>query len=191
LPGIAHNKGVPKHTVLLASILLAASLSAPAQTADSSTGDAWTAMQALVGEWMGEGGGQPGQVSAGGFSFAPDLQGAVLVRKNFAEYPASKDRPAFRHDDLTIVSRGTAGNPTRATYFDNEGHVIEYSVSATADGARIEWVSAPQAGQPRFRFTYIFTSPDTLKLRFEIAPPGQPEKFSLYIEASAHRVSKK
>ena len=148
-------------------------------------------MQVLVGEWMGEGGGQPGQVSAGGFSFAPDLQGAVLVRKNSAEYPASKDRPAFRHDDLTIVSRGTAGNPPRATYFDNEGHVIDYSVSATADGSRIEWVGAPQAGQPRFRFTYIFTSTDTLKLRFEIAPPGQPEKFSLYIEASAHRVLKK
>ena len=148
-------------------------------------------MQTLVGEWVGDGGGQPGQASAGGFSFAPDLQGAVLVRKNFAEYPASKDRPAFRHDDLTIVTRGTAGNPPRATYYDNEGHVIEYTVSASPDGSRIEWVGSPQADRPRFRFTYIFTSPDALKLRFEIAPPGQPEKFSLYIEASARRVPKK
>jgi len=148
-------------------------------------------MQALVGDWVGEGGGQPGQASAGGFSFAPDLQGAAPVRRNFAEYPASKDRPAFRHDDLTIVSRGTHGSPQRATYFDSEGHVIEYTVSASPDGSRIEWVSAPEAGRPRFRSTYIFTSPGALKLRFEIAPPDQPEKFSLYIEASAHRVSKK
>jgi hypothetical protein len=148
-------------------------------------------MQALVGEWVGEGGGRPGQASAGGFTFEPDLQGAVLVRRNFAEYPASKEHPSFRHDDLTVVRRGTTGNPPRATYFDNEGHVIEYMVSASPDGSRIEWVGAPQADQPRFRFTYILTAPDALKLRFEMAPPGQPEKFSLYIEASARRVSKK
>lgn len=148
-------------------------------------------MQPLIGEWVGEGGGQPGQASAGGFSFAPDLQGAVLVRKNFAEYPASKDRPAFRHDDLTIVYRGDPGTPPRATYFDSEGHVIEYTISASPDGSRIEWAGAPQADRPRFRFTYVFVSPDALKLRFEIAPPGQPEKFSLYIEAAARRAPKK
>lgn len=156
---------------------------------NGSADQTWKAAQALVGEWVGEGGGQPGQASRGAFTFASDLQGAVLVRKNFAEYPASQNRPAFRHDDLTVVYRGVGGAP-HATYFDNEGHVIEYAVSAAADGSRIEWLSAPQAGQPRFRLTYTFTSPEALKLRFEIAPPDQPEKFSLYLEASAHRTMK-
>jgi hypothetical protein len=173
---------------LVVFLSISAGAPARAQSADAAGSGAWNAMNSLAGEWVGEGGGQPGQASRGGFSFAPDLQGVILVRKNFAEYPASQGRPAFRHDDLTIVYRAARGGAPRATYYDNEGHVIEYAVSVSLDGSRIEWLSAPQSGQPRFRLTYILTSPDTLKLRFEIAPPDRPERFSLYVEASAHRV---
>ena len=66
--------------------------------------DDWGAIQYLVGNWTGEGGGVPGQ-GVGGFSFQPDLHGKILVRKSRAEYPATKDRPAFEHDDLMIVYR--------------------------------------------------------------------------------------
>jgi hypothetical protein len=34
--------------------------------------------------------------------FQPDLQGEILVRKNRAEYPATKERAEFVHDDLMI-----------------------------------------------------------------------------------------
>src|ERR1035437_2004808 len=54
----------------------------------------WGPVQSLVGDWTGEGGGGPGQGS-GTFSFKPDLQGKILVRRNRAEYPATKERAAF------------------------------------------------------------------------------------------------
>jgi hypothetical protein len=58
----------------------------------------WGPAQFLIGKWKGEGSGSPGQ-GAGEFSFTPDVQGKVLIRKSFAEYPGS------RHDDLTILYR--------------------------------------------------------------------------------------
>jgi hypothetical protein len=185
---VPHNGGVLRLFTLLALTVFAASAPAQSQSANAPVADAWNAMQSLAGQWGGVGGGQPGQASRGGFSFATDLQGAVLVRKSFAEFPASQTRPAFRHDDLTIVYRGAQGSAPHATYFDNERHVIEYAISTSSDGRRIEWLSVPQAGQPRFRLTYIFTSLDSLKLRFEIAAPGQLGKFSLYLETSARRL---
>jgi hypothetical protein len=56
----------------------------------------------LIGEWVGEGGGMPGQ-GGGGFSFLPDQDGRILIRKNYANYPATKDKPAYSHTDLTII----------------------------------------------------------------------------------------
>jgi hypothetical protein len=87
----------------------------------------WQPLEFLVGEWRGEGSGGPGQGS-GGFTFAWDLQKAVLVRKNHAEYPAQQGRPAAVHDDLTVIS--VEGDRLRADYWDNEGHVIRYAVGA-------------------------------------------------------------
>jgi hypothetical protein len=159
-----------------------------AQTSKNGTGDgAWKAMQALIGQWDGDLGGQPGQAMGGSFTITPDLQGHALVRRSFAEFPATKDRPAFRHDDLTIVYQGAAGSVPRATYFDSEGHVIEYSVSVASGGSRIEWLSAVRPSEPRFRFTYVFTSPTAMKVRFEIAPPGQPDNFTTHVEGSVHK----
>ena len=58
----------------------------PAQAED------WGPLNFLIGNWVGEGSGKPGEAT-GAFSLLPDLQGAVLVRKNFAEYPALANLP--------------------------------------------------------------------------------------------------
>ncbi len=76
----------------------------------------WDRWQFLIGEWAGEGGGEPGQ-GAGVFSFKPDLDGRVLIRKNRSDYPATKDKPAYHHEDLMIVY--PEGPAARAVYFDN------------------------------------------------------------------------
>ena len=60
--------------------------------AASLIGQDWGPAQFLVGNWTGEGGGQPGQ-GTGAFSFSPELQGKILVRKSFAEYPAANGSP--------------------------------------------------------------------------------------------------
>jgi len=98
-----------------------------ASPADNAAG--WGSVQYLVGDWTGEGGGGPGQ-GAGSFSFKPDLQGKILVRKNRAEYPAAKERAASVHDDLMVIYRDTPEAALRAIYFDSEGHTIRYEVQA-------------------------------------------------------------
>jgi hypothetical protein len=142
----------------------------------------WDNWQFLMGEWVGEGGG----ASAGGFSFSTELQGAVIVRRNFAEYPPTKDKPDYRHEDLMVIYP-QAGSGTRADYFDNEGHVIHYGVTFSLHSDTLVFLSEISPIAPRFRLSYIKTGDTTLNIRFEIAPPGNPETFSPYIEASAHK----
>ncbi len=141
-------------------------------------------LQFMMGEWVGEGSGSPGE-GTGGFTFTSDLQGKILVRKNYAVYPKTPDRPAFRHDDLMIAYREQSGT-TKAIYFDNEGHVIPYTVSIER-GKSAVFVSDTSAAGPRFRLTYTSPAPDSLRIQFDIAPPGKPNAFSPYISATAHK----
>ncbi len=169
--------------IVLTILFCAGSAGLSAQQA-APTAD-WSAWQFFMGKWEGEGTGSPGE-GTGGFSFAPDLGKRILVRKNFAEYPATKDRPAFRHDDLMIVYQET-GKPTRAEYFDNEGHVIHYTAAVDTGAGRVVLTSLPDPRAPRFRFTYRRLSPDSLAFRFDIAPPGQPDSFAVYVQGTARR----
>lgn len=138
----------------------------------------------LLGAWEGEGRGGPGQ-GGGGFTFGPELQGKVLVRRSHAEYPATKDRPASSHEDLMVAF--SEGGKLRADYFDNEGHMIRYDISGPDERGSVRFISDAKTQGPRFRLTYTPTGKDTLSLRFEIAPPGNPEAFATYIEATARR----
>lgn len=142
----------------------------------------WGPVQFLMGRWVGEGTGQPG-VGTGGFSFETDLQSTVMVRKNYAEYPPAKGRPAFRHDDLTIIYRDETSRQLRAVYFDNEGHKIEYAVEPNGNG--VVFTSEGPRATTRYRFTYTRDGPDRLKIKFEIAEPGKD--LATYIEATARR----
>jgi len=168
--------------LLAVACLLPLSFARSAQEAASG----WTPFEYLFGDWVGEGTGQPGQ-GAGGFSFGPDLQNHILVRKNYAVYPPTQGSPGFRHDDLMVIYRESDDTPPKAVYFDSEGHVIHYSVTASSDQKTIEFVSEALPSSPRYRLTYVKTGSDTVTLRFEIAPPGKPDSFSTYIEAKAKR----
>src|ERR1035437_10258115 len=154
--GVAHNGVVSYQSIILTLGLLAAGWPAVAQNPDSSAGDSWKAMQALIGQWDGALGGQPGQGTAGSFTVTSDLQGHALVRRSFAEFPATKDHAAIRHDDLTIIYQGDPSAAPRATYSDREGRVIECAFSVSYGGNRIELLSAVRPAEPRFRFTYVF-----------------------------------
>jgi hypothetical protein len=144
--------------------------------------DRWSGWQFLVGEWVGEGTGKPGE-GTGGFTITPDLQNRVLVRRNIAEYPAAKEKPAFSHEDLMVMYY--ENEKPRAVYFDSEDHVIRYSVEFSHDSSSITFLSEPVASAPRFRFSYIKISSGLLKILFDIAPPNSPDAFSRYIEATA------
>jgi hypothetical protein len=165
-------------------VLLAGSLEAQQPQVDVR----WAPLGFLLGDWTGEGGGNPGQ-GTGGFSFQADVQGKIMVRKNFAQYPASKERPAFRHEDLMIVYQDPADQRVRAIYFDNEEHIIRYTVEGFADTVR--FVSDILPSSPRYRLTYAKNGADALSVTFEIAPGGKPDAFTAYLQASARRAKGK
>jgi hypothetical protein len=170
--------------VFLFASLTAACLSAQPEKTESP----WAPISFLIGEWTGEGGGQPGQ-GAGTFSFLPDLNQKILVRKNRSDYPATKERPAFTHSDLMTIYREPDAIKLRAIYFDTEDHVIHYTVEPSSDGQVVQFIGDASPANPRFRLTYRKTGADTLSIRFEIAMPEKPDAFSTYIEATAHRSS--
>jgi hypothetical protein len=145
----------------------------------------WFAFQFLLGEWVGQGGGAPGQGS-GSLIFQFDLQQQVLLRRNHVEFPAVQGQPAFAHDDLTVIFPDASGI-LQASYFDNEGHVIKYTVDVTEDGKMITLISEPVPSSPRFRTTYLKVKAETMTIRFEIAPPDKPDEFTIYTEGTAAR----
>jgi hypothetical protein len=183
----AHDRFRPSNLLKAVVVLIAVAFVFPGillgqQSAKSPVWDGW---QFLIGDWVGEGDGGPGQGS-GGYTFLPDLQNTVLVRKNFAEYPPQKDRPAYRHDDLMVVYHGGDGS-NRAIYFDNEGHIINYDIAFSPDSSSVMFVSGITPTEPRYRLTYSRMLDESVGIRFEVAPPGKPDAFAKYIEAKARR----
>jgi len=147
--------------------------------------DNWEAFRFLVGEWVGKGTGSPGE-AAGAFSFSFDLEEKILVRKNRADYPATKDKPAYSHNDLMVIYK--EGTETRAIYFDNEGHIINYTVTVSKDlPTRITFLSEISPSAPRFRFIYSKINNDNMTFQFDVAQPAKPEAFTKYLEGSLVR----
>ncbi len=148
--------------------------------------DIWAKWQFLIGDWNGTGTGAPGE-GKGGFSFYPDLDNKILVRHNYADYPAANNKPAFSHKDLMIVYPGENRQLPKAIYFDNEGHVINYTIAFNDSAKSVVFTSDVITGAPQFRLTYTANGTGNVKIKFEIAPPGKPGQFNPYIDAAALR----
>ena len=123
--------------------------------------DPWAPLRSLLGEWVAEPSGQPGEPAGATASFTLELDGQVLVRRNHVQFPPRAGEAAGAvHDDLLVIAREGPG--LRATYWDNEGHVIRYQVTGEAGVITLE-------SEPEARYTVTFSI---------AAPPGG--EFRLY-----------
>jgi hypothetical protein len=149
------------------------------------TNKTWEKWNYLIGEWVGEHTGQPGQ-GDGKFSFQTDLDGKILVRKSQTHFPATSNTAEFTHDDLLIIYPAMGEGLQEAIYFDNEGHTIKYKVTFTDKS--IVLTSDNSQTATRFRFTYTPLDARTVNASFEMALPQKPEEFKMYLEGKATKV---
>ena len=145
----------------------------------------WEKWQYMLGEWKGEGSGQPGEGS-GMFTLKPKLEGNILERKGRTVIAATASKPASVHEDVMIIYKNREGNPVKAIYFDNESHVINYDI--TYSDNKIFLTSEANPAMPRFRLTYERLEEKGLNIRFELAMPNAPDDFKLYIEGKNKKV---
>lgn len=143
----------------------------------------WDKWSWLTGEWIGEGSGQPGQ-GAGTFSFSFDLDKNILVRKSHSEYPAADNKPKVIHDDLMIVYPDNSGVTSKAIYFDNEGHTINYSIIYSDRSIILTSEKAPNV--PVFRLTYTLLENEAVNTKFEMSQDGKT--FITYIEGKSKKM---
>jgi len=156
-----------------------------AQDQTPKTADPWARLNFLIGEWQDLGSGAPGE-AVGGTSFTFGLDKKVLIRKNWAKYPAKPgEKEGFSHEDLMIIYPGADGVSFRAIYFDNEGHVINYSVSVPQKINAAVFESEPAPPGPRYRLTYELDAAGILDNVFWIAMPGG--EFKAYVRGSLKR----
>ncbi len=152
----------------------------PSASAGLKFGPQW---QLLVGTWRSE---ASAGVGAGTCAFRFELGNHVLVRTNQAEIPAAANRPGGTHQDLMVIYPGKSETEAHASYWDNEGHIIEYSAAWSADGTVLTFLSKPGAG-PQFRLTYKKLDADTLNVSFDMAAPGQGGAFKPYVSGRIRR----
>jgi hypothetical protein len=166
--------------VLLLAISLSATARLQAQTPTPAP-DPFKALSFLEQNWEANTNGFNGVKSTGTYTFRRELGGHILSRRSINDV-ACKGPADFDcgHGDMLYVYQDMPGQPLRAIYFDNEGHVIHYEVS-TPTPRSVVFLSAPGPG-PQFRLTYELK--DTILVgKFQGQMPGQSE-WKSYLEWS-------
>ena len=160
---------------------LALMLAAPLCAQTPAAPDAWKALSFLEGTWEAKTQGGPAS-AAGFYTFQLELDKHILARHSTTD-PGCKGPATFdcAHSDLFYVYEDAPGRPLKAIYFDNEGHVLHYSVS-TPDAATVVFLTDPAAPGPQFKLVYELKGA-TMAGKFQMKMPGQAE-WKSYLEWS-------
>jgi hypothetical protein len=143
--------------------------------------DPFKALNFLEQNWEANTNGYGGVKSVGNYTFRPELGGHILARRATSDV-ACKGPDSFdcEHGDMLYIYQDAPGQPLKAIYFDNEGHVIHYNVSVPAS-TKVEFLSEASQG-PQFRLTYELIGP-LMTGKFQSRMPGQTE-WKSYLEWS-------
>ena len=147
--------------------------------------DPWKALGFLEGTWNAKTSGNSEVDSSGTYTFKRELDGHILARHSRTD-AGCKGPENFdcEHGDLLYVYAESQGQPLKAIYFDNEGHVIHYDVSTPAPGT-VVFLSESSGPGPQFRLIYELKD-SVMSGRFQMRMPGQTEWRS-YLEWSGGR----
>jgi hypothetical protein len=164
---------------------LSAALLAIALPVQGHASTSWDALDFLKGTWVATAKGPNGVASTGTYTFRSELDHHVMARYSTRDAnckaPASFD---CEHGDSLIIYEETPGQPLKAIYFDNEGHVIHYDVSVPTPGVAV-FLSEPSGRGPQFRLQYELHGSD-MSGKFEMKPSGQL-KWTSYLEWNGPR----
>jgi hypothetical protein len=158
-------------------LVLAASLGAQASAQQA---DSWQAISFLQGTWQAKTGEGSAAKVTGTYTFAKELRGHVVARHSTVAGCTGPEAFDCEHGDLLYIFEERPGQPLKAIYFDNEGHVIHYLLT-TPDASTAIFLSEPGPG-PRFRLVYHLEHAVMLG-KFQMQMPGQDD-WKSYLEWS-------
>lgn len=148
----------------------------------SAPADPWKALSFLEGTW--EARAQAGSAGAqvdGTYTFKLELKHHVLARHSAPAACRGPEAFNCEHGDLLYVYQEAVGQPLKAIYFDNEGHVIHYAVS-TPNSTKAIFVSEASPSGPQFQLAYELKDA-VMSGKFQMRMPGQAE-WKSYLEWS-------
>jgi hypothetical protein len=135
--------------------------------------NSWDQLQFLLGSWSSPVSGQPGQGVSGSTTFSYDLDKKVLIRRSRAEFaPQPGEKAGLVHEDLLIIYQQPSESQLRAIYFDNEGHILHYSVAFPDRQPAVVFESEASGTSPRARLIYELAADGALRTEFFVAAPG-------------------
>jgi len=163
------------------SIALLIFCSLPMLGQAAATPDPWKALSFLEGTWEAKTQGDAGVATSGVYAFQMELNRHVMARHSSSD-PGCKGPASFdcAHGDLLYIFQDLPGQPLKAIYFDNEGHVIHYDVTSPTPTS-VVFLSEPAPG-PQFRLVYELKAA-VMTGRFQMRMPGQSD-WNSYLEWS-------
>ena len=157
-----------------------------AQNALQQHSDPFQPIAFLTGSWEARTINNPSVTAVGAYTFQAELNGHVMARHSIADAARCKGPADFNceHGDLLYIYADAPGQPLRAIYFDNEGHVIHYTVTAPTPTSA-EFLSDPKQPGPQFRLFYELKDA-VMTGKFQMRMPGQPD-WKSYLEWSGSK----
>lgn len=138
----------------------------------------------LLGTWEAKTVNNPAVTASGAYTFRAELNGHILARHTVAAGCKGPEDFNCAHGDLLYIFSDGSGQPLSAIYFDNEGHVIHYTVTAPTP-TTAEFLSDPSGPGPQFRLFYEFKG-TVMSGKFQIRMPGQQD-WKSYLEWTGSR----
>ncbi|MGB6944961.1 MAG: hypothetical protein WBE37_21365 [Bryobacteraceae bacterium] len=146
--------------------LLSAQNTAPADQ------EHWSALSFLEGTWDARTqGGTAGASASGTYIFKREVGGHLLARHSSGAGCKGPGDFDCDHSDLLLIYQEAPGQPLQGIYFDNEGHVIHYTVSTPALNSAVLTSDASAPG-PHYRLVYKLEG-GVMSGKFQIQMPGK------------------